>query len=326
MDLFQRGFIFDGKIYFGKNPYDLPMKVISVKSYPDRLYIIDENGGLWLFDYDPNVENVQARLKHLVDNIRIMDVCEYGEKELIVLSEEGDLYLYYGGKKLERIYTDAKFMVINSSLESYVVAIDVNGNLWSRDIIFLKKPYISSGKIDLVQCTDMIKFKQAEYGIGNLICLDEDGNLYCIGSNTNKDLIVDIPYINGFTKLNCNKKFKKIIKSNDYTALIDVKNDLWICGKYFRTLVTDPMSRPIKIAENVLDVSVGQSHIFIKLSDDKLIIDSIYTWPIVKGVNRQVDSYETMDIGSERYSILEGMHAYKFFNNMFRGNKNLSRR
>lgn len=337
MDNFDRGFITNGNIYFTDNPVQrLPMKVISVKIMSFAMYIIDEENNLWYGYVTTNSEGnfdeygdviMVLEFELLIYEVKVADICEYGQ-DLIILSKEGELYSMNNPKgrgSLEKIDIDAKFVSINSEGESMlggavaIVAIDTRGNLWSNQINFIEdeQGYLNHvQRIDLQQRTQDIYFEQAEYGNKNLMCLDNEGDLYCVGKNTSNDLIVDEENVNQLTKILFPTKFRKIFKTREYTALIDVDNSLWICGKHFSYIqMLDRMGVPIsqrdyntprKILENVDSVSGSIDHTLVKLLDGTLMIDT------ADQIIRNADHIPGT------YLILEDMTADKLFNHIDR--------
>lgn len=258
MDPLLSRFIFDKNTYPGSH---LPIVVTFTKKIPgdEFFFLIDDQNSLWICSLDP-----ELAVFLVTDKVKVIDVCNYGDN-LIVLSDDGDLYFIYdyfqkGGYNIGKIDIDAKFISINSGGDGWISAIDIFGNLWSNYIGFFGSP-LNYNYINLIQYTKDISFVQAEYGTENLMCLDGGGNLYCIGNNYYYDLILDQITIEQLTKLTCPIKFRKISKQFLYTLLIDVENNLWICGtqpsyeKMFdQTNVPLYMVNcrtPRKIAENV---------------------------------------------------------------------------
>lgn len=239
------GFIVDHKVYLIGNSYlKLPMNVVSVKIFfyePFNPIIIDNENNLWLCSINPNTNRLLDEYNNitiianptlLTDKVKVVDVCQYGPN-LIILSKDGDLYFMHDYKKIgniEKLDIDTKFVSINSTgtfrgVNILVVAIDDRGNLWSNSDNFLgpamtkyyshhvNKFNTDVGQFKFKQCTTDINFVQAEYGGDNLMCLDNEGDLYCIGRNYSYDLILNRKKIYEFTKISLPIKIRKFFRA-----------------------------------------------------------------------------------------------------------------
>lgn len=302
MDVLSRGFIFENKIYFGFSPLNLEMDVISAKETYNGLYMIDSQNNLWLCVN----KNSTPVITLITDEILVRDVCSYGD-DLLILSTDGKLfYRKVEDGHLEIFGVEATFKYLNSDPYKNVVLIDTRGNLWTKSTGLINPPTEYYDGLNLIQYTTDIKFKQAEYGGSNLMCLDDDGNIYVYGSNTKRDLFSDELFFQTVSKLDGPISFNKIAKSVMATVLIDSENNLWICGYYSDFNGVEPR----QVLQGVGDVSVGPHHTFVKLLDGTLMYHSIEPWPL------QFFGEEPDDYVRGQFNIIYGMTADKLFNDM----------
>lgn len=320
MDSELRGIIFDGDIYFERNPLDLFFKVFSAKKVVGRdgteeLFVIDENSKLWLLlrNEDGDEDAVVPFL--ITSKIKVIDVTR-NNGILVLLSERGDLYHVYIHENIDIrsnrepnikiMDMKQKFKYINSGESDILVAIDREGNLWCDDQEFLLgAPAPAPTERKLIQCTSGIDFIQAEFGRENLVCLDSEGVLYVVGTNQSDQLCCLNKPILKLTEVVNGTQFKKISVDDNYTALIDFDDNLWICGTPVFTGGRKD-ERLVKVLSNVKDVSVGPLYIIAQLLDDSISVMSYQKWIDERPAN----------FNRNQFYIIDQMKADKLFNNM----------
>lgn len=317
MDPELRGIIFDGDVYFTDKPLDLPFKVLFAKKVYSQthnrwnFYVIDSN-------YQAKIifEDDGLKIQSMSEEIKVIDIAIKGV-EIFLLSGEGDLYFRNeSSDDLIAINRGTKFKHINSGFRGELIAIDVNGNIWTDNPYIISNNYSFEDEDDekLIQCTSGFNFIQVEFSDDNIVCLDSEGSLYIVGNNSLNELCCMTEKIERLTKVISDVKFRKIAKSAHFTALIDFDNGLWMCGNtpfvhlkpFYRPHLETEKDRLLrKVLLDVKDISVGPLYIIAQLLDDSIKIATRKAWP-----------NENYYIDHRHFYTVNGMIADKLFNNM----------
>lgn len=325
MDPGLRGVINEGAIYFGKTALNLPFKVVSAKKVYSKMhdvwmfYVIDINHQAWVIYNNGNSYFL------VTDTIKVIDIAIVGNLT-VILSDDGKLFIQeeevfnHYPNELTEINIGTSFISVSSGFHDELVAIDVDGNLWTHNPGLFSNNYVDKVNLFetqmLIRCTNGFNFIQVEFGEYNIICLDSEGSLYVLGDNSNHELCCINENIDTLTKILVDIKFRKIARTSYFTALIDFEDNLWVCGIDPSKDDHDPeaedeaeevfLSR--KALSDVKDIYVGNHYIIAKLSDNAVVIVSGNPWP----------THSQPIVG---FNIVEDMRADKLFNNMDPGRK-----
>lgn len=307
MDPELRGVIFDNKIYFGREPLDLPFYVKLAKIIDEtELYIIDTNNNLWLcvsenhdkdvFEYDEN-EMAKPVLTQITKGLNVVDVIQNVRSSILILTADGKLF-FHDFVYFDEIKLGVELVSISFKREK-IIGIDREGNLWKGTTFENFKQY-----------TKDIRFLQAETNDDNLICLNDEGYLYVMGTNRNYDICCDEQLIPVLTKISTPIQFKKIFRERLFTAFIDTENNLWLCGHPFLSIgIRQRLDADLKlhfVIANVADVSIGRKYLMAHLLDGTLMIYSSKPWPINDNGNFSPDTF----------NVVNGIEVDRLFNNM----------
>lgn len=307
------GIIFNNELYFNRDPSNLGINVFSAKTMISeksvdsrRLYVIDTEDAAWEVSYKNG--SYKAYKDDEID-VPIIDIAvSLDRNNTCILTREGDIFIStYSQTEYRQLNLGTKFKSIHSGFRHELIAIDVNGNLWSNGIpLEEKKKDVGT---NLIQYTKNIVFIQAEFGADNLTCLDVEGNIYVLGDTSAHDLLSFGGDTDVFKKVSSPIKFRKISKAFVYTALIDVNDNLWICGRYFglKENTGSNFRDYFKLKyylPNVKDIAVSDDYILVQLFDNSLMISSTKPWP------------DRENFIEGEFTAIEAMKADKLFNVM----------